>query len=50
MPKSFQKKFGWFLGNFIKIKILKKIFNKEEDEYCPGCDNHYYIEAKENSN
>ena len=19
----------------------------EADEYCPGCDNHYYVEAKE---
>ena len=19
----------------------------ESDEYCPGCDNHYYVEAKE---
>ena len=34
-------------------KKCKKVFRKnlkefdEADEYCPGCDNHYYIEAKE---
>eukprot|EP01111_Echinosteliopsis_oligospora_P006354 TRINITY_DN2045_c0_g1_i1.p1 TRINITY_DN2045_c0_g1~~TRINITY_DN2045_c0_g1_i1.p1 ORF type:complete len:113 (+),score=19.74 TRINITY_DN2045_c0_g1_i1:101-439(+) len=33
-------------------KKCKKVFRKdmsnfdESDEYCPGCDNHYYIEAK----
>ena len=34
-------------------KKCKKVFRKdvadfgEEDEYCPGCDNHYVIEATE---
>ena len=33
-------------------KKWKKVFRKdmeffeEADEYCPGCDNHFYIEAK----
>jgi RNA polymerase subunit RPABC4/transcription elongation factor Spt4 len=33
-------------------KKCKKVFRKdmrefeESDEYCPGCDNHYYVEAK----
>ena len=33
-------------------KKCKKVFRKdlnnfeETDEYCPYCDNHYYIEAK----
>ena len=33
-------------------KKCKKVFRKdaadftEEDEYCPGCDNHYVIEAE----
>ena len=33
-------------------KKCKKVFRKdlstfiEEDEYCPGCDNHYYIAAE----
>ena len=33
-------------------KKCKKVFRKdlqnfhEEDEYCPGCDNHYYIVAE----
>ena len=33
-------------------KKCKKVFRKnmeefeEADEYCPGCDNHYYIEAE----
>ncbi len=33
-------------------KKCKKVFRKdlssfvEEDEYCPGCDNHYYIIAE----
>eukprot|EP01136_Pigoraptor_vietnamica_P009825 Opistho-1_new@46764 len=34
-------------------KKCKKVFRKDmteyddSDEYCPGCDNHYVIEAKE---
>ena len=33
-------------------KKCKKVFRKdlvnfcEEDEYCPGCDNHYYLSAE----
>ncbi len=33
-------------------KKCKKVFRKdltkfdEEDEYCPGCDNHYYLPAE----
>lgn len=33
-------------------KKCKKVFRKdmeafdESDEFCPGCDNHYYLEAK----
>ena len=29
-----------------KQELIKKQIFDEEDEYCPGCDNHYYLPAE----